>query len=131
MTIPFWCLAIACLLPFVWFSIEAPLRKAQFGAALDNSTPRPQAAKLEGRAARAHGAHANSFEAIVYFAPAVVIAHLVNADATWTARLAVAFVVLRLLHGFFYLGDKPALRTASFAMGLLCVIGLFVTAARA
>jgi uncharacterized MAPEG superfamily protein len=131
MTIPFWCLVTAALLPYVWFSFAAPFRAAQFGKDLDTHAPRAQEAELRGRAARAQGAHTNSLEALTYFTPAVILAHLTHADADWCARLAVAFVAFRILHGLAYLGDRPPLRTAFFALGLLSSIGLFVLAARA
>jgi len=88
MTIPFWCLFIAVVLPYVWFSFAAPFRAMQFGKALDNHTPRSQEPELRGRAARAQGAHTNSLEALAYFSPAVLVAHLTHADPEWSARLA-------------------------------------------
>ncbi|HEY1534332.1 MAG TPA: MAPEG family protein [Polyangiaceae bacterium] len=129
MTIPFWCLFAAVLLPYVWFSFAAPFRAAQFGKALDLRTPRLQDPALAGRAARAQGAHQNSLEALAYFAPAVLVAHLAHADAAWSARLSVAFIVFRLVHGAVYMGDRPPLRTAFFALGLLTSLALFVLAA--
>lgn len=129
MTIPFWCLFVAVLLPYVWFSFAAPFRAAQFGKALDVRTPRVQDPELSGRAARAQGAHQNSLEALTYFAPAVIVAHLTHADSVWAARLSVAFIVCRVIHGAVYIGDRPPLRTAFFAFGLLASIGLFVLSA--
>jgi uncharacterized MAPEG superfamily protein len=131
MTIPFWCLFGAVLLPYVWFGFAAPFRAKQFGKALDNHTPRAQERELLGRASRAQGAHTNSLEALAYFGPAVLVAHLAHADAEWSARLAVAFIACRVLHGAAYMGDRPPLRTLFFAFGLLASIGLFVLAARA
>jgi uncharacterized MAPEG superfamily protein len=131
MTTPFWCLFIAVVLPYVWFSFAAPLRKKQLGDKMDTHTPRAQDPSLLGRAARAHGAHANSLEALAYFGPAVIVAHLAHADETWAARLAVTFIVCRVIHGVMYLTDKPPARTAFFALGLFASIGLFIIAARA
>ena len=131
MTIPFWCLFIAAVLPYVWYSFAAPLRSAQFGQALDTHTPRAQDPKLQGRAARLQGVHLNGLEALTYFGPAVLVAHLAHADATWAARLSVAFIALRLVHAFMYITDRPALRTAFFGVALLTAFALFVLAARA
>jgi uncharacterized MAPEG superfamily protein len=131
MTIPFWCLLVAVILPYVYFAFAAPLRIAQFGAELDKHTPRSQDPALRGRAARAQGAHTNGLEALAYFSPAVIVAHLAHADPEWSARLAVGFVVCRLVHGAAYLGDRPPLRTAFFALGFLASLGLFILAARA
>jgi uncharacterized MAPEG superfamily protein len=129
MTIPFWCLFAAVLLPYVWFSFAAPFRASQFGKALDLRTPRLQDSALTGRAARAQGAHQNSLEALAYFGPAVLVAHLTHADVAWSARLSVLFIVARVVHGIVYMADKPPLRTAFFAIGLLASLALFVLAA--
>ena len=129
MTIPFWCLFIAAVLPSAWFSLAAPLRARQFGKDFDNHTPRSQEPKLQALASRAHGVHMNSMEALTYFAPAVLVAHLTHADASWSARLCVAFIALRLLHGAMYLADRPPLRTTFFSLALCCAFGLFVLAA--
>jgi len=124
MPISFWCLFTAILLPYIWFTFAAVFRASQLGAAMDKHAPRAQDAELRGRAARAQGAHANSLAA-------VIVAHLTHADPEWSARLAVVFVACRVVHGIAYLGDRPPLRTAAFALGLLASIGLFVLAARA
>jgi uncharacterized MAPEG superfamily protein len=129
MTIPFWCLFVATLLPYVWFSFAAPWRASQFGKGLNFRSPRLQDPELQGRAARAQGAHLNGLEALAYFAPAVIVAHLSHADTAWSARLALAFIALRVAHGLAYLADRPPLRTAFFALGMLCSIALFVLSA--
>jgi uncharacterized MAPEG superfamily protein len=122
-------LFVAVILPYVWFSFAAPFRAAQFGKALDLHTPRLQDPALAGRAARAQGAHQNSLEALTYFAPAVIVAHLTQASSAWSARLAVAFIVFRVVHGIVYMADRPPLRTTFFAFGLLTSLALFVLAA--
>lgn len=129
MTIPFWCLFVAVLLPYVWFSFAAPFKAAQFGKALDTHTPRLQDPALLGRAARAQGAHQNSLEALTYFGPAVIVAHLTQANTSWSARLAILFIVCRVIHGVVYLSDRPPVRTLFFALGLFASIGLFILAA--
>ncbi|HBZ71570.1 MAG TPA: hypothetical protein DEP35_18335 [Deltaproteobacteria bacterium] len=127
MTTPFLCLAIACLLPYIWAPFQIPERIKQLGS-VDNKLPRVQQAQLQGRGARALGAHQNAFEALITFAPAVLVAHLAGADAVWSARLAVLFLVCRILHGIFYLADLDRARSAIFTVGFACVIGLFVLA---
>jgi len=130
MTIPFYCLAIVCFLPYVWGFASIPERQKQLGR-IDNKDPRAQQAQLTGRGARAIAAHKNAFEAIAIFAPAVIVAHLAGADPAWSSSLAQIFVSARLLHGIFYLLDLDLLRTGIFGVGLACDIGLFVLAAQA
>jgi uncharacterized MAPEG superfamily protein len=130
MTVPFYCLAIVCFLPYVWFFVSIPERQKQLGR-VDNKDPRVQQALLTGRGARAIAAHKNAFEAIAIFAPAVIVAHLAGADPAWSSRLAQIFVSARLLHGIFYLLDLDLLRTGIFGVGLACDVGLFALAAQA
>jgi uncharacterized MAPEG superfamily protein len=130
MTTPFWCLAITALLPYVWQPFVVSARQQQLGS-VDNKNPRMQLAQLTGRGARAVGAHMNAFEALAVFAPAVLVAHLAGADPVWSARLAVIFLAARALHGIFYLADLDLLRSTSFGVGMVCVLGLFALAIRA
>ncbi|MCA9537774.1 MAG: MAPEG family protein [Myxococcales bacterium] len=130
MTIPFWCLAAACLLPYLIFGATVRPRAVLPGG-LDNNHPRVQQATLEGFGARMIGAHKNAFEALGVFAPAVIVAHLAGADPIWSARLALVFIGARVLHPIFYGANIAPLRTLSFATGLLAALGQFVLAAMA
>lgn len=125
MTTPFWCLALAVVLPYLWGGIGVGSRKKELGQ-IDNKRPRQQQRELSELGARAYGAHYNAFEAAIVFAPAVIVAHLANADAIWSARLAVAWVVLRVLHGVLYLADIDKARTAVFSLALGAALGLFL-----
>ena len=121
MTIAFWCVLIAGLLPYAAFALAA--------ASLNPSLPRLAATRLEGLPARAHGAHLNAFEAFGFFAAAVIIAFLVEGASGWTNGLAIAFIIVRLGHIGFYLADISALRSACFALGMLLILAIFVQAA--
>jgi uncharacterized MAPEG superfamily protein len=130
MTVTFWCLVIACFLPYVWGGASIPERRSQLGS-IDNKNPRAQQAQLTGRGARSIAAHKNGFEAIAVFAPAVIVAHLAGADAGWSARWAELFILARVLHGVFYLMDLDILRSLSFGVAIACDVALFTLAARA
>ena len=130
MTIPFWCLAAASLMPFILFGLAVPHRVSQFGA-LDSNHPRIQWSRLEGLGNRLVSAHNNAFEALLVFAPAVIVAHLAGADAGWSNILAITFIACRVLHPVFYATDKAALRSVVFAVGLAASLGFYVLAATA
>jgi uncharacterized MAPEG superfamily protein len=130
MTTPFWCVLVAGLLPYVWVTIAAGERRKQFGS-VDNKLPRLQEAQLSGRGARAMGAHNNAFETFSFFAASVIIAHIAGADPGWSAMLAIAFVLARIVHGVLYLADIDVMRSLSFGVGQLCSLGLFILAWRA
>jgi uncharacterized MAPEG superfamily protein len=125
MTIAYWCVLIAILLPYVWFGVL----QSRLGARRDNNLPRAVLVGLQGLEARALGAHLNSFEATMGFAAGVIIAHLANAPQGRIDTLAVIFVLARIAHGLLYLAGRGALRSIAFFVGLFCTIGLFVIAA--
>jgi uncharacterized MAPEG superfamily protein len=122
MNIPFLCVLIAGLLPYVATYIAKSRRD------FDNRDPRGWLERLTGFRRRAHYAQLNGFETFPFFAVGVIIAYLAGADASWSAGLAVAFVVSRVLHLVFYLADRHILRSLSFTAGLACTIGLYVLA---
>ena len=129
MTVPFWCLFVGVLLPYVWAFSRFPYLKELGGP--DNKEPRVQSAKLTGKGGRAVAAQANAWEALTVFAPAVLVNHVAGASAGSATVLCVVWVVARVLHGIFYINDVDKARSAMFMIGLLCAIGLFVEAARA
>jgi uncharacterized MAPEG superfamily protein len=128
MTTPFWCLLAAVLLPILIAFSGSFYRAKQFGSA-DNNNPRAQAQKLEGAGARAYAAQANAWEALAMFTVAVLVSHLAGVPESEAAPWAIAFVIARVLHPIFYIRDLAPLRSASFLVGMVCIIALFVKAA--
>jgi uncharacterized MAPEG superfamily protein len=121
MTIAFWCVFVAVLLPYVPLGLSARL--------LDPKLPRKNVPNLEGLPARAYGAHLNAFEAFPPFAAAVIISHIVEGASATVNWVAVLFIVARLGHMGFYLADRQPPRSAAFLVGLAIVIVIFVQAA--
>jgi uncharacterized MAPEG superfamily protein len=115
------------MFPYIWFAVATPLRKAEFGTA-DNDHPRLQEAKQTGRGARAMGAHANSFEALAVWAPAVLAAHATNPESTLAPKLAIAWMAVRLLHGIVYIAGIAGVRTLLFAAGMICSTLMYLVA---
>lgn len=124
MLIAYCCILIAALLPYVWVGI------AKTGApGYNNKNPRAWIAQQESHRVRnAFGAHLNAFEAFPPFAAAVLMAQFAQVDPQWVTWLAVAFIVLRILHGIFYLTATHLLRSLVWFGGLLCVLSLMVLA---
>lgn len=124
MTTPFWCLFIACLIPYFLTPIGVRYKAQQFGT-VDNKNPRAQAAALEGTGARATAAQMNAWEALAIFTAAVTVNHLSGGDPGTSAILAMVWVAARILHAVFYLADIALARSAMFAVALFSAIGLF------
>jgi uncharacterized MAPEG superfamily protein len=125
MTIAYWCVLLAAFLPIVWAGV------AKTGAkGYDNARPREFLARLEGRAARANYAQANSFEAFPPFATGVVIAHVTGgADQSTIDLLAAVFIVARIAYGLCYIADKSTLRSLVWLVGFGATVGLYFAAA--
>jgi uncharacterized MAPEG superfamily protein len=120
MTIAFWCVFVAALLPYAPFG---------FVKGLDPKNPRADVKNLEGLSARAHSAHLNAFEAFPPFAAAVIISHLTLGPNGWSNLLALAFLAVRFAHMGFYLADRQPPRSAAFGLGLMIVVVMFIHAA--
>jgi len=123
MTLAYWCVLVAAILPIVW----AGAAKSQ--GSFDNSAPRDWLARLEGWRQRANWAQANAWEAFAPFAAAVIIAHLAGARQGTIDGLAITFIAMRIAHGLLYIADKAMLRTIAWTIGFGCVVGLFAAGA--
>jgi uncharacterized MAPEG superfamily protein len=125
MTIAYWCVLIAALLPIVW----AGVAKAGGGRRYDNARPREFLAALDGYRQRANWAQQNSYETYAFFAAGVIIAHLAGAAQSTVDALAVTFVIARVAYGIFYIADRSTLRSLTWLVAFGCTVGLFVAAA--
>ena len=124
MTIAYWCVLAAGLMPFLWTIVAKTT-----GERFNNRHPREWQSRLTGMPARAHAAHLNAFEAFPLFAAAVIIAHLRDAPQSTVDNLALAFVGLRLLYGILYLVDQHWMRSLVWAGALVCTVWIFVLGA--
>ena len=125
MSIAYWCILIAAVLPFVWVGA------AKSGAPGDNNKdPRGWVAKQETfRVRNAYNAHLNAFEAFPTFAAGVLMAQFAGVDPGQANLLAMAFIGFRILHGVFYIAAKAAIRSLVWMGGLACTVALMVLAA--
>jgi len=124
MTIAFWCVLIAGLLPYV-----ATLTAKLGARAYDNANPREWLASQSGYRRRANAAQQNAFEAFPLFAAAVIVAQLTGAPQARVDLLAVAFIVARVLHFALYLADLATMRSLAWLLGFGCAIAIFVAGA--
>ena len=130
MLVPFACVIVGSLLPYVWGVIDALERRKTLGGR-DDHHPRVQAQKLEGRAARAHGASQNAFEGFPIFGAAVLMCAFAGAAGTVVTVVSVVWVLVRIVHGLAYLADNPRLRGPMFGLGALSNLVLMGVAIRA
>ncbi|MEJ7745938.1 MAG: MAPEG family protein [Luteimonas sp.] len=122
MTIAYTCILIAALLPYIWVVIAK-----SGGPRYDNRDPRGWMAKQENpRVHRASAAQFNAFEAFAPFAASVLMAQFAGVDPQRITWLAIAFVMLRVLHGVLYVANNARLRSVAWAGAFGCVFALMV-----
>ncbi|MDM7859483.1 MAPEG family protein [Alteromonas sp. ASW11-36] len=124
MTIMLWCLLAIIVMPIL---AKAPLAYAMHQInGYDNAHPRDQQAKLTGFGARALAAHKNSFEAIAYFAPAVLAVIAVDAIDSLAQTLALIFVATRSFYVVSYWLNYDKLRSTFWMIGFGCALALII-----
>lgn len=125
--VPYACLLVAFALIYLpRFVVGAEMKKQAGG--YDNSDPRGQQAKLDGRGKRALGAHHNSIEAFGPFAVAVLACGQTGASLTAVAITCLVFVAARIGYILAYIADKAAVRSGLWGLGMLCTTALYVFA---
>lgn len=124
MTVAFWCVLVAGLLPY------AATLTAKIGAAgFDNRNPRDWLSKQDGFRRRANAAQNNAFEAFPLFAAAVLVAHIAGAPQSRVDLLAILFVLARLSYTVFYVANLSTLRSLAWFVGIGSAVAIFVAAA--
>ena len=131
-TLAYWCVLVAALLPVVCAGIakKGTFSTSAHDGGYDNHNPRAWLARQPDWRARANAAQANTFEALPFFFAAVIIAHQLQARQAWLDGLAILFVVLRMAYIALYVGDKPNVRSAVWALAFFANIGILFLAYR-
>ena len=125
--LPYYCLFIAIILPYLTAGASVYYRIAQQGS-VNNKQPRAQAAQLEGAGARIVAAQHNAWEALVVFAVAIYIATVAGVEPQTINQASMVFVGARIVYPLFYVADIAVLRSLSFAVGLGSCLYLIITA---
>ena len=121
MTIAFWCVLAAGLLPY------AATLTAKGGTRFDNRNPRAWLAQQTGWRARAHAAQQNGFEAFPLFAVAVLVAHELHAPQGRVDVLALVFVAARAAYLLAYIADLHLVRSVVWAVGIGSAVAIFLS----
>ncbi|TDR32555.1 MAPEG family protein [Hydromonas duriensis] len=120
-----WMLLLATILPIVAVAIA----KSQPG--FDNHNPRAYLEQLpEGSMhKRMVAAQANSWEALIMFAPAVLLATMLHVQASTLNLLAGVFIVARIVYLWCYAKDLATQRSLVWTVGMVCILGLYIASA--
>jgi len=123
-TIAFWCVLIAAIMPFILAGISKAGDRS-----FNNRRPRDWYEHISGYRKRAWWAQQNSFEALPFFAAAVIIAHVAGAAQNTVDFIAILFIAARIAYATCYLADLHLLRSLSWLVGIGSCIALFIVAA--
>ena len=128
MSIALWCLFIAGLLHVL---SKTPLFRAQSKSpqGYDNSNPREQQASLGRMGKRALAAHQNQLESFPIFAAGILVATATGMVSSAIDYLAIAYIIARVAYIFYYLNDKPTLRTLVWGVGFISSLALLCSPA--
>jgi uncharacterized MAPEG superfamily protein len=127
MKIPFICLAIVLLIPYLLAAYGGHYRKQQFGR-MDNQNPRIQAAQLDAYGARIYASQQNSWEAATLFSASVLAAAVTGVAPHSVIIPSLLFVGFRIMHPLAYLRGWSRLRSTVSTAGLTCCAWLLVNA---
>ena len=120
LTLAYWCVLAAALLPY----LSAYIGKAGGFGLRDNQQPREWLARQGGWRARAMAAQANGFEGLPLFIGAVIIAHQLGYNQARLDQLAAAYVLLRMVYIAVYIGGRGSLRSTVWTLAFVANIGI-------
>jgi len=128
MKVPFVCLAIILLMPYILATYGAYYRKKSLGV-IDNENPRAQAARLDAYGARIYASQKNAWEAATLFGASVLAAAVAGVSTNQMIVPCALFVAFRVLHPIAYIRGWSNLRSTVSTAGLVCCAWLLVSAA--
>jgi len=128
MRVPFVCLALVLLLPYLLASYGAYYRKRSLGV-IDNDNPRAQAARLDAYGARIYASQQNAWEAATLFSASVLAAMMAGVSLSHMLIPCALFLVFRVLHPIAYIRGWSSVRSTVSTAGLACCAWLLVSAA--
>ena len=128
MRVPFVCLALVLLLPYLLASYGAYYRKRSLGV-IDNDNPRAQAARLDAYGARIYASQQNAWEAATLFSASVLAAMVAGVSLSHMLIPCALFLVFRVLHPIAYIRGWSSVRSTVSTAGLACCAWLLVSAA--
>jgi uncharacterized MAPEG superfamily protein len=128
MTFALFTILIAALMPIACAGIaKAGMFKVHpREGGFDNRNPRDWLAKQDGYRKWANAAQQNSWEALPFYAAAVIVNHILDGTGITTNLLALAFVSFRILYIYLYISGRQAARSLVWAFALVTNATIFL-----
>jgi uncharacterized MAPEG superfamily protein len=93
---------------------------ARLGVGFDMAAPRAQFDQLPDYGKRATWAHQNSWEALIIFSAAALMAYATGQSSDLARWATIAWVPARVLFSLAYIFNVPPLRSFMFGVGSIC-----------
>eukprot|EP01122_Echinamoeba_exundans_P002514 TRINITY_DN12455_c0_g1_i1.p1 TRINITY_DN12455_c0_g1~~TRINITY_DN12455_c0_g1_i1.p1 ORF type:complete len:226 (-),score=53.34 TRINITY_DN12455_c0_g1_i1:82-759(-) len=124
--------SIAFALIWTWVTHKIYLyAQTIWGSGFDNSNPRAASASLSPNSfiARLYNAHVNMQEAFPMFAVPMLLCIVLDREYNMRAKLALIFVVSRILYQIVYMANLSTLRSVFYHFGFIASVYLAVLGA--
>ena len=106
-----------------------PIAVAKYSSikTFDNARPRDPGFYKDPLRGRALAAHQNGLEGFAFFAAAVIVAQIRGGAQPVVDAMAIAYVVLRFAYVGLYIGDRPGLRSGTWALGFAANVAILLS----
>ena len=128
MTIALFCILLETLMPIVCAGLAKgrDMGVSHKDGGYDNRNPRDWLAKQQGFKRWAQAAQENSWEALPFFAAAVIVSHMLGVIGWLPNALAVLFIVLRVVYIWLYVTAQQRARSLVWVTAFVVNIAIFL-----
>lgn len=128
MTIALFCILLAAVMPIVCAGLAKgrAMSVSHRDGGYDNRNPRDWIAKQDGFRKWAQAAQENCWEALPFFAAAVIVAHMLGVVGWLPNALAVLFIALRIVYVWLYVTAKQRQRSLVWTAAFLVNVAIFL-----
>ena len=128
MTIALFCILLAAIMPIVCAGLAKgrDMNVSYKDGGYDNRNPRDWIAKQQGFKKWAQSAQENCWEALPFFAAAVIVSHMLGVIGWLPNALAVLFIVLRMIYIALYVTGKQRQRSLVWMAAFFVNVAIFL-----
>lgn len=128
MTIALFCILLATLMPIVCAGLAKgrDMGVSHKDGGYDNRNPRDWITKQQGFKKWAQAAQENCWEALPFFAAAVIVSHQLGVIGWLPNALAVTFIVLRVIYIWLYVTAQQRARSLVWSAAFFVNIAIFL-----
>ena len=128
MTIALFCILLAAIMPIACAGLAkgGGMRVPRRDGGYDNRNPRDWIKTQEGFRKWADAAQANCWEALPFFAAAVIVSHMLGVVGWLPDALAVLFILLRIIYVWLYVTAKQKQRSLVWCAAFFVNVAIFL-----